>query len=129
VSRAHAEDGAVLVELAFSLPLFLLFVVLLVDFGNALYVRVAVQDAAAEGAMVAVYEPDRPGVVRDRVVQATNVSITGSEVSITCPSATSVRVTVTHEHPWLTGSIGPSTTMVASVDGDVLSSTRSCVPG
>lgn len=53
--RGRRERGAALVEFAIVLPLFLLLIGGMVDFGRAFYTEVMLTNAAREGARAAMY--------------------------------------------------------------------------
>ena len=108
VQRARRQDGAALIEAAFTLPIMLLVCIGILEFGRAYQAWQVVTNASREGARIAVL-PEYPNTtVTDRVktyltnggleaanVTATNVVITETTVPVsgvvTAPAA-SVRV-------------------------------------
>jgi Flp pilus assembly protein TadG len=130
MSRWKDQAGTAALELALLLVLLVPVLFGIIDVGHALYVRVQVQEAAQEGAMVAVYAPDVPATTRGRVLAATpNVDLVGGNVHVSCPAPGIVQVRVTHPHTWLSArGFFPAITMTAVVEGDI-ASTRSCVAG
>jgi Flp pilus assembly protein TadG len=104
VRRARREDGAALIEAAFTLPIMLLVCIGILEFGRAYQAWQVVTNASREGARIAVL-PEYPNTsVTARVktylanggleaakVNATNVVITETTVpingAITAPAA------------------------------------------
>lgn len=114
---AHRERGASLVEFALVLPLFLLLVGGMVDFGRAFYTQVTLTNAAREGARSAMYgnpPQDRGG--------SAAASIQGATVStaICAPGATSGNVTVTVSAPFQWIFLGPAMNVVTFGSGNAL---------
>jgi Flp pilus assembly protein TadG len=75
--RADPESGVIAVEFAFLLPLFLMILTGVVEFGNMWYVRHALGNASREGARAAVLyvgnpTPDRGTWARQQAVAAVN---------------------------------------------------------
>jgi len=108
VQRARREEGAALIEAAFTLPIMLLVCIGILEFGRAYQAWQVVTNASREGARIAVL-PEYPNTaVTARVrtyltnggleaakVNATNVVITETTVPIagvTTAPAASVRV-------------------------------------
>jgi Flp pilus assembly protein TadG len=75
--QADPESGIIAVEFAFLLPLFLMILVGIVEFGNMWYVEQALTNASREGARAAVLyignpTPDRGTWARQQAVAAVN---------------------------------------------------------
>ena len=121
-----AEDGAVLVEAAFVLPILLLIVWVIIDFARAFYTVNSLATAVREGARVAaVYEvpADNETVIRDRVKAAFNAfggpPLTDAQIIILDETTTNGEVTVrVHEYEWLT------TTPITFISGGRILMTR-----
>jgi len=62
LSRRHASRGQALVEFALILPIFVLLLTGMLDFGSGLYSRMTVINAAREGARAAVTAADPTAV-------------------------------------------------------------------
>ena len=94
--RTARERGAAAVEMAIVLPLLLLVIAGIVDFGRFFLVEIQLTNAAREGARVEVMgEPD----VTTRVVTAAP-SVTGLDVDVTpCPASGGGDATVTASQP------------------------------
>ena len=116
---ANRDRGAAAVEFALVLPILLLLMCGIVDFGRALHAQVVLTQAAREGArLAALGEPDTV----TRTLDAAG-ALSGVDVDVTaCPSnlaAADAVVTVTHQFTFVTpivaiadtfgGHIGPIT--------------------
>ena len=61
----------------------------IIDLGRAYLTRIAVHDAAQEGAMFASYRPSDRDEIQDRVIATTtNPDLSGATIEITCPEGT-----------------------------------------
>lgn len=85
------EKGQSIVELALLLPLLLLMLLGLLDFGRVYYVMVSLNDAAQEGASYAAMRPADTTGVRQRAASASTGLITIREEDI--------EVTVANSNP------------------------------
>lgn len=84
-SRRDKSRGQSLVEFAFVLPLFLLLLAAVIDFGLGLYSQMTIINAAREGARIGVVEPGNLTLVEDRVLaMSTGLDKTNETVTITC---------------------------------------------
>jgi Flp pilus assembly protein TadG len=82
--RRRRTRGQALVEFALVLPIFMLLVAGMLDFGLALYSRMTVINAAREGARAAVTAPDTtqiPLLVPSAVLNSANGLSVGASVS------------------------------------------------
>lgn len=99
--RKHSDRGAAAVEMAIILPLLLLVIGGLVDFGRAYFTKVVITNAAREGARAAVVgvpSPDlRATAAATGVSPPPTVSVSYSNPGdcTTAPADTTVTVTVT----------------------------------
>lgn len=101
-SRAkRSERGQSLVEAALTLPVVLMLMLGLLDFGRAYYAIVALRDAADEGASYASISPKDVTGIRVRASEASQelVPIGPNQVSVTYPPtlAAGEPITVTIE--------------------------------
>jgi Flp pilus assembly protein TadG len=109
-ARKRKESGAVAVELALIVPFFILLLAGVVDLGTALIVHAQMQEAVEEAAAVAARNPDQPATARARAVDAVSFGeISPSDVTISCPSTTRIKVEIDHDH---------SVIFLAAVGGD-----------
>jgi Flp pilus assembly protein TadG len=108
-------SGQGLVEFALVLPILLLLVVGALDLGRAFYLKVALENSAREGAYYMVYNPAEGAAnafAKAKLatqVEAEDSGITiptedievqcmqGATIDNTCPSGSTVTVTVRHE--------------------------------
>ena len=116
-TRLRDERGATAVEFAFILPLLLVIVLGIVEFGHAFQVQGTLSAAAREGARVMALQND-PAAARTAVRDATptlDPGVTDAQITVTpaaCPTTgatrTNVRVTVEYPMPFLTDFFGAS---------------------
>ncbi len=84
-TKHEREKGQSLVEFALLLPLLILLMMGLLDFGRAYYVTVTLNDAAMEGAIYAGFRPNDEHGIKLRAASAAQdalVNITTDEVSV-----------------------------------------------
>lgn len=107
----RGERGAAAVELAMIASFLLILVFGVIDVGRVLFTRIAIVDAAQEGAVFAAFEDEVGGTPLDkshieaRVIAAVdNPTIAATDITVTCHvdtsgdrDAYSVEVTVEHD--------------------------------
>jgi Flp pilus assembly protein TadG len=112
--RLRSEVGASAVEFAFILPLLIVLVLGIAEFGRAFQVQATLSAAAREGVRVMALQND-PAAARAAVREAAtslDPTITDAQISISpssCPTAagtTSVRLTISYSMPYLTDFFG-----------------------
>ena len=115
MTRSRRERGAAAVEMAIILPLLLLVIGGLVDFGRAYYLNVVTTSAAREGArMVALGCTSGQASARVTAAMPTNIAYTTTQVA--CPNGAetgSATVTVTNgagatQFHWMVLNVIPS---------------------
>ena len=102
--------GQSLVEVALVLPVLLMLLLGLVDFGRVYYVTVSLYDAAEEGAVYAAAYPDDLSGIQLRAQEATSNLITLAVDNVAGPvfetdppqAGTAVTVTVTYDFQFYT---------------------------
>ena len=119
-SRLRDERGATAVEFGMIVPLLLILVLGIVEFGHAFQVQGTLSAAAREGARRMALQNDQTQA-QDAVREAAaslNPGITDDQISIdpaSCPVAadtdTDVVVTIEYPMPFLTGFFGASIDM------------------
>jgi Flp pilus assembly protein TadG len=127
-ARLRDERGASAVEFAFIVPLLVLLVLGIAEFGHAFQVQGTLSAAAREGvrAMALRNDPaDARAVVRE-AASSLNPDITDAQISIkvvggtatTCPTIgagdTAVRLTITYPMPFLTSFFGAGVTLTGT---------------
>jgi Flp pilus assembly protein TadG len=115
--RLSDERGATAVEFAFIVPLLLVLVLGIVEFGHAFQVQGTLSAAAREGVRLMALQND-PAAARAAVRNAAsslNPGVTNAQIAISpasCPELnggnTSVRLTISYPMPYLTGFFGSS---------------------
>jgi Flp pilus assembly protein TadG len=111
MQSARKEKGAVAVEMAIVLPLLLLILLGIIEFGRALNVQVSLTQAAREGARYAAIHHGEPGFDVQATALAAAPALSGLSVSVTdnassCSSGSSgsnVQVQTRVALPSLTG--------------------------
>jgi Flp pilus assembly protein TadG len=122
-ARLRGERGATAVEFAFILPLLIVLVLGIAEFGRAFQVSGTLSAAAREGVRVMALQND-PAAARTAVRTAApslNPAVTDGQITITpasCPAtgltSTTVRVTVTYPMPFLTHFFGSGVTLTGT---------------
>jgi Flp pilus assembly protein TadG len=113
--RLRSERGASAVEFAFIVPLLVVLVLGIAEFGHAFQVQGTLSAAAREGVRVMALQND-PAAARAAVQNAASSldpAITAPQITITpatCPTltagTTSVRLAINYPMPYLTGFFG-----------------------
>ena len=115
--RQHERDerGASAVEFAFIVPLLIVLVVGIAEFGRAFQVQSTLSAAAREGVRTMALQND-PAAARasvENVAASLNPAVTDGQIAIsptacpfTYPSATNVTVTISYRLPFFTGFFG-----------------------
>jgi hypothetical protein len=94
-SRQNFPSGVALVEFAFVLPILLVLAMGMLDFGRAFHTKSLLDQAAREGARIAVVTSPDPDIVTDRVnAVLASGGITPTSVTVVGPGADHM-VTVT----------------------------------
>ncbi|MGY2084386.1 TadE/TadG family type IV pilus assembly protein [Blastococcus sp. SYSU DS0539] len=121
MGKVQSERGAAAVEFALIVPLLIVLVLGIVEFGRAFQVQATLAAAAREGARVLALQGDEAAV--EAAVQSASTSLNpgvtsdGITVSpVSCdgaPAGTNATVTVTYPMPFLTGFFGDAITLDA----------------
>jgi Flp pilus assembly protein TadG len=101
--RRLGDSGAAAVEFAIILPILLLIIAGIVDFGRAYFTQVTLTNAAREGARAAVVRVSPPEV-QTRTQSALGPLVAGTTiVAGACPTTggTNVTVTLTRNFDWI----------------------------
>jgi Na+-transporting methylmalonyl-CoA/oxaloacetate decarboxylase gamma subunit len=113
--RLRDDRGASVVEMAFVAIFLFILVAGMIDLGRAYLTRIAIYDAAQEGAMFASYRPSDEEAIKERVVSTTsNPDLSDAEIEVTCPEGDpvlgvggkKVAVRVTYDLPLITPIVG-----------------------
>ena len=114
-TRLRDEHGASAVEFAMIVPLLLVLVLGIAEFGHAFQVQGTLSAAAREGARVMALQND-PAAARAAVRDAAptlDPAVTNAQITVTpaaCPATSTpranVRVTIAYPLPFLTGFFG-----------------------
>ncbi|MEX2486612.1 MAG: TadE/TadG family type IV pilus assembly protein [Nitriliruptoraceae bacterium] len=115
-TRDRSDRGAAAVEFALVVPVLLLLVLGILEFGRAFNAQVSLTAAARESVRVMAVENDVDAAVTvasDAAVSL-NPSIDASHVEISptvCAPGTNVTVTITYPFEFVTGTFGPEITL------------------
>jgi Flp pilus assembly protein TadG len=119
LKKLRGERGASAVEFGLVIPILLILVLGIVEFGHAFQVQGTLSAAAREGARAMALRNDQAqakAAVRD-AASALDPDIADSQITITpaaCPTGATnqnVRLTITYPMPFLTDFFGASITM------------------
>ena len=121
--RKNGEKGQALVEFTLLVPIFLLLLFAIVDFGMGFYSWITVTNAAREGARLGVVLATEQQI-EDRVYQATDLPNESTQMTVTVTNAQgqpgeSVVVKVDYDYDLIT----PLAGIVSFVSGNVLGPT------
>jgi Flp pilus assembly protein TadG len=110
----HPQAGVALIETAFILPLLLVLCMGMLDFGRAFHMKSVLDQAAREGARIAVVTSPDPDLVTAKVNEVLASSgVAATSVQVTGPNAAKmVTVTVTATFTFVTPGV------FALVNGD-----------
>lgn len=120
MARTRSEDGAAAVEFALVLPVLIMLILGILEFGLAYNAQITVTNAAREGArtMVIQNSPSAAKTAVETVSSALNPAITDSEITITvsngtttCTSGSTATVAIQYPFKFLTGFFGTGYTM------------------
>jgi Flp pilus assembly protein TadG len=122
-NRLRNERGASAVEFAFIVPLLIVLVLGIAEFGRAFQVQGTLSAAAREGVRLMALQND-PAAAKAAVRNAAtslNPGITDAQITITptsCPvvnaGSTTVKLTIKYPMPYLTGFFGSTVTMTGT---------------
>lgn len=122
-SFAKNQSGAVAVEFALVLPIFLVLVLGIFEFGRAFNIQISLSEAAREAARyAAIHQSDSTYSVGDAqaaaVAAAPTVDLDPGDISITSSgtSPCNVEVNISYNTPWMTGFPGLVPGMPAELD-------------
>ena len=121
--RKNGEKGQALVEFTLLIPIFLLLLFAIVDFGMGFYSWITVTNAAREGARLGVVLATEQQI-EDRVYQAADLPNESTQMTVTVTNAQgqpgeSVVVKVDYDYDLIT----PLAGIVSFVSGNVLGPT------
>ncbi|MBX7445209.1 MULTISPECIES: TadE/TadG family type IV pilus assembly protein [unclassified Arthrobacter] len=108
MKSSRKEKGAVAVEMAIVLPLLLLILLGIIEFGRAYNVQVSLTQAAREGARYAAIHHAESGLNVQAAALAAAPALSGLPVTVTdnassCSAGSNVQVTTKVALPSLTG--------------------------
>jgi Flp pilus assembly protein TadG len=115
----RGERGASAVEFAMIVPLLIMLVIGIAEFGHAFQVQGTLSAAAREGVRAMALQND-PSAARTAVRNAAaslSPAVTNTQIAVTpsaCPTTggpTNVRVTISYRMPYLTGFLGSGLTL------------------
>ncbi|UKA48705.1 pilus assembly protein [Arthrobacter sp. FW305-123] len=109
-SAVNSQSGAVAVEFALVLPIFLVLVLGIFEFGRAFNIQISLSEAAREAARYAAIHQSESGyAVGDAqaagVAAAPSVDLDPGDITITSSgtSPCNVEVSIAYNTPWMTG--------------------------
>lgn len=108
------DRGAAAVEFALVLPILLMLVIGIVEFGRAYYVQTTLSGAAREGVRVMALKDDASAATSTVQSYAVDLGVTSGQVAVSpgsCTAGSNVTVTVTYPMTYLTGFFGSTLTL------------------
>ena len=106
--REGDEKGAAAIEFAIVIGLLLLLALGIIEYAFAIYTKIGIQEAAEDGILYLAQNPTDTTGARDRIKEAsTRVTLLDTEIVITCPTTSSVRLDIDHDHDFITGILAP----------------------
>ncbi|WP_084327823.1 TadE/TadG family type IV pilus assembly protein [Intrasporangium oryzae] len=110
--RSRRDRGAAAIEFALVLPLLLLAIAGIIDFGRAFFTQISLTNAAREAVRAAVVSSPSTTDIQNRAQAASpGLTVTTSASLCTAPG-TNASVTVSSQFSWIL--IGPATSLVGS---------------
>ena len=101
--HGHRERGQGLVEFALLMPVVLLILMAMFDFGRAVYAYSVIANSAREGARVAITLPADPADITAAVQNAAiGLDLAQLTITVTYPTAETVRVEVDYTMEFIT---------------------------
>jgi Flp pilus assembly protein TadG len=115
----HHERGAAAVEFALVLPILLLLVMGIAEFGRAYHIQTTLSAAAREGVRVMALQNDAVAARTTTKEVAESLAVTDSQISVTptdCSGATAATATVTVTYPvqLMSGLFGADVTLTGT---------------
>lgn len=101
-TRGHHERGAAAVEFALVVPVLLLLLMGIVEFGRAYHLQTTLSGAAREGVRVMALQDDAAEARETAKTAASGLNLTNSQISVTpttCSGTTPGTATVTVTYP------------------------------
>jgi Flp pilus assembly protein TadG len=83
LTRRRGDRGQTIVEFALILPIFILVLVGIVDFGRAVYASSTIQNAAREAVRVAIVDQNVTVIETEAIEQAVALHIGAADVDVT----------------------------------------------
>ena len=122
MTRLREERGASAVEFALILPLLVILVMGIIDFGRGFQVQGTLSAAAREGVrmMALQNDPAAARAVARSTASSLEPALTDAQITITpatCPAgtgSTTVRLTIDYDLPLLTGWFGATVDLTAT---------------
>src|SRR3954465_4245854 len=122
-NRLRDERGAAAVEFAFIMPLLIVLVLGIAEFGRAFQVQGTLSAAAREGvrSMALQNDPAAARTVVKNAASSLNPKLTDAQITITpatCPTvnpgSTNIRLTISYPLPFITKFLGSAVTLTGT---------------
>lgn len=112
MGRRDQDRGAAMVEFALVLPILLLLVFGIIEFGRAYNVQTSITAAARQGARVMALQNNSAQAKTAAQSAAASLGLTISQISVTdCVTGGTTTATVTYPMTFITGFFGSSITL------------------
>ena len=80
---SHREDGQTLVEFALILPIFILLLMGIFDFGRAIYAYNTINNAARQAVRVGIVNQNVSAIEAEAIQHGVSLSLDGADVTVT----------------------------------------------
>jgi Flp pilus assembly protein TadG len=110
----RGDRGAAAVEFALVLPILLVLVLGIVEFGRAYFVQTTLSGAAREGVRIMALKDDAGQATSTVQDYAAGLGVTGGQIAVSpgaCTPGSDVTVTITYPMDYITGFFGSSLTL------------------
>jgi Flp pilus assembly protein TadG len=115
MTRTRGERGAAVIEFALVLPILVLLVLGIMEFGRAYHVQTTISGAAREGARVMALQSDSAAAQAAAQSAAQPLAVSVGQINVSPSSCTTsddvVTVTVSYPLTFLTGAFGAAVTL------------------
>lgn len=112
---SKSDRGAAAVEFALVVPLLILLLAGITEFGRAYYFQTTLSGSAREAVRVMALDKNAPAARTTARTAASPLTLTDSQIAVSppssCPTGQNATVTITYTRPYMSGVFGASLTL------------------